>query len=376
MLHRPDLRANLRATYDWIERSRSPRNGGSRAYYAPVLGWSRTYPETTGYIIPTVLRTGAVLKDDGALQRARSFGEFLVDIQQPEGGWFGLTWPPKRSAGLSVFNTAQILKGLTALARATDEPVWLESASRGAGWLAGGVDGNGMWSAGGYRSETNPSYYTQVAWPMLEVWALTGERTLRDAAVRVLEAAVARRTLLGGFRGWGFGASDLAFTHTIAYTLRGFLESARLLGEWERYGKPVLPALRRLAEDAVAGRGRLPGAYSAQWEPERWYTCLTGNVQIAICLLLAARRCNDALFPTAARALIEETCRQQSLQHPIPDLRGAVAGSAPIWGRYMRGRYPNWAAKYLCDAIVALLEEPAGEASAGAPADRCPTMSG
>ena len=376
MLYRPDLRANLRATYDWIERSRSPRTGGSRAYYAPLLGWSRTYPETTGYMIPTVLHTGRTLGDEHALERARSFGEFLVDIQQDAGGWFGLTWPPKRNAHLSVFNTAQILKGLTTLARETREPLWLESASRGAAWLAGGVDENGTWTSGGYRSETNPTYYTQVAWPMLEVWALTGDARVRDAAIRVLDAALARRTLVGGFRGWGFGASDTAFTHTIAYTLRGFIESARLLDAWDRYGKPVLRALRRLAEDAVAARGRLPGSYTSEWEAESGYTCLTGNAQIAICLLRTAGRTADAFFPLAARALIEEICRHQYLAHPIRDLRGAVAGSAPLWGRYMRGRYPNWAAKYLCDAILALLATPGAERLDGSAAERCPTLSG
>lgn len=320
-----------------------------------MLGWAQTYPETTGYIIPTVVRAGGVLQDSTALDRARAFGEFLVDIQQPEGGWFGLTWPPRTDAQLSVFNTAQILKGLCELARTTSESHWLESAARGAQWLARGVDERGRWSAGGYRSETNPSYYTQVAWPMLEVWALTGDREIRDGAVRVLLEMLSRRTLLGSFRGWGFSAGDTAFTHTIAYTLRGLLESARLLNDWDFYGAPVVSALRRLAEDAVAGEGRLPGSYDADWRSEPSYTCLTGNVQIALCLLNAYPQTKDELFPHAAQLLVEGVCRRQSIDHPLAGVRGGVPGSWPIWGRYMRGRYPNWAAKYLCDAIVAVL---------------------
>jgi hypothetical protein len=33
-------------------------------------------------------------------------------------------------------------------------------------------------------------------------------------------------------------------------------------------------------------------------------------------------------------------------------LRGAVAGSSPIFGRYMAFRYPNWAAKFFMDALM------------------------
>jgi hypothetical protein len=33
------------------------------------------------------------------------------------------------------------------------------------------------------------------------------------------------------------------------------------------------------------------------------------------------------------------------------DLYGALAGSAPLWGDYMRFRYPNWAPKFFLDAM-------------------------
>ena len=34
------------------------------------------------------------------------------------------------------------------------------------------------------------------------------------------------------------------------------------------------------------------------------------------------------------------------------NVRGAVAGSYPIWGGYIRFGFPNWAAKFLADAIM------------------------
>ncbi len=34
-------------------------------------------------------------------------------------------------------------------------------------------------------------------------------------------------------------------------------------------------------------------------------------------------------------------------------VRGAIAGSYPIWGRYSRFEFPNWAAKFFVDAVSA-----------------------
>jgi hypothetical protein len=35
-------------------------------------------------------------------------------------------------------------------------------------------------------------------------------------------------------------------------------------------------------------------------------------------------------------------------------LRGAVKGSQPAWGEYLRLKCPNWAAKFLVDAVLRL----------------------
>jgi hypothetical protein len=156
--------------------------------------------------------------------------------------------------------------------------------------------------------------------------------------------------------GWGFSPDRPAFTHTIAYTLRGFLESARLLEDWPTYGEVTIAALRVLSDAARSNSGRLPGAFHDDWRPVSWYSCLTGNAQTAICLILLYEKTAEDDLLDAARSLVDHVCSEQhqGLQRFIPATRGAVAGSSPIFGRYMSMRYPNWAAKYHCDALMRL----------------------
>jgi hypothetical protein len=44
-------------------------------------------------------------------------------------------------------------------------------------------------------------------------------------------------------------------------------------------------------------------------------------------------------------------------------VRGGLKGSHPIWGRYMFGTYPNWAAKFLMDALLMEEATAAGDSS-------------
>ena len=350
------------APYSWVLRSIAPGGKGSRAYYLPLRGWSAAYPETTGYLIPTLLAGGAAADDPAALERSTALGEWLLGLQQPDGFWHAGTHPPKRPEP-SVFNTAQIVDGLCALYRSTAQPRWLDAALRAAAWLARGVDATGTFAAGNYRGAFNPTYYAQVAWPMLEAWRLTEHEPLRAAAERVLAAVLAKRRTNGAFDDWGFAAGKPAFTHTIAYLLRGFLDRGRRRepAAGAAAARPALEGLRRRADRAG---GALPGAYDTQWRSAGRFVCLTGNAQLAICFLIADARATDLRYVNAAAKLLDVVCGAQRLRHLVAGMRGAVPGSRPVWGPYMRLRYPNWAAKYHLDALFMLRRRLAAEAAA------------
>ena len=42
----------------------------------------------------------------------------------------------------------------------------------------------------------------------------------------------------------------------------------------------------------------------------------------------------------------------QVLDSACAEVNGALAGSFPLFGGYMRAGYPNWATKYLLDALM------------------------
>ncbi len=350
-------RRHLHATAAWLERSIRP-DGGSAAHFSPLLGWSRSYPETTGYLIPTLLELSSFLEEPRYNSLAVALGDWLLSIQLENGAWQGGLYHPKKAGEPSVFNTGQILKGMSALYRDTGEQHWIDAASRGAHWLAEGVGKDGYWPSGDYQSEKTPSYYTHVAWPMLAVAVETGSTQVREAASLYLQTVLDRQRNAGDFEGWSFAPGKAAFTHTIAYTIRGLQEAANLLGgaEGEQLWEACRLPLEKLCRHAEIYNGRLPGAYGKDWKPDRGFTCLTGNAQVAICLLLWEERIHDVQLVNAAAKLVDDVCRSQSLGG-LRGVRGGVSGSRPLWQRYMRMRYPNWAAKYHCDALMRLMNK-------------------
>jgi hypothetical protein len=338
---------HVEATRAWIVRSLEHGRGGSCATYSPATGWSRPYPETSGYLIPTLLALGEH-------SRALAVGEWLLSIQNADGSWNGGLHPSRGAPKASVFNTGQILDGMIALYRVRSEQRFVDAAHRGASWLGNGMTPGRLWRGGDYRASETPSYYSHVLWPMLEVWLETGDTKVRTAAESGLEHILDRVRANGWFERSGFTDVERAFTHTIAYTLRGVLESSRILGAWDDIGSKTVPALEKMLRKAEFGGGRLAGELDAEWKSTARFECLTGSAQTAFNLLLWEAQEDDLRIVNGAAKLVDRVCETQQIRHAMPGIRGGVAGSWPIWGRYMTLRYPNWAAKYHCDALLAL----------------------
>ena len=152
----------------------------------------------------------------------------------------------------------------------------------------------------------------------------------------------------------GFTAADQAarrsVTHTFAYALFGILHASQQLGITE--GVAMVTDVAGRAAELTVERGTLPGHVDAEWAATDRYTCLTGSVQMALVWQrLAEIQPNDTLR-RATDIAIDEVKASQPMRSRDPGLRGGVPGSSPIWGPYIPLALPNWAAKFLIDALL------------------------
>lgn len=345
---------HLQATIDWLCRAQDVADhGGVSAGYFCKRGWMHPYPETTGYIIPTFLCYAARQQDDLYLQRARRMGDWEIDIQLPTGAVRGGRGRIGDRPYPIVFNTGQVLLGWTALYRTSREERFLGAAVRASDWLLQVQDDDGKWSSHTYMDVPH-AYHTRVAWPLLEVHALTGEGKYRTAARRHVEWALNQANPDGWFAHIELAPGEDPPTHTIAYTLRGLLEISAHL---EELRQPILEIVLRASDHLLqalsdASPTGLPATFDATWRPTASGSCLTGNAQLAILWLELYRQQRDPRFANAAVSLLEGIKATQSLDARHPGIRGGIAGSTPIWGPYIPFAYPNWAAKFFADALM------------------------
>ena len=194
------------------------------------------------------------------------------------------------------------------------------------------------------------TYNTRATWALVATALVSGDRTLQTAAVRTLDWALAQQRDSGWFANNAFIPGRKPFTHTIAYAIRGFLESGVLLRS-DRYMNAAIKAADAMAAVQRAD-GWLAGTYDEQWAPGATYCCLTGVAQMSLdWTRIAQETGRDELRDNARRALAFLK-GQQRLNDGDPVVRGAIAGSAPIWGDYARFEFPNWAAKFYADALM------------------------
>jgi len=72
---------HLAAAADWLRRAQdATTDGGVAGRYRLRTGWSSSYPETTGYIVPTLLRLAERFGEDYHDRAGRCI-EFLKSVQ-------------------------------------------------------------------------------------------------------------------------------------------------------------------------------------------------------------------------------------------------------------------------------------------------------
>ena len=347
---------SLKSVLGWILAAQRP-DGGIAAYYSLLTGYSESYPEVTGYIIPTLYEFSRASGDAGCphLRAAERATEWLLSLQLPTGAFpAGLYSQAQRADPLpSAFNTGQILHGLVRVHLETNRAEIRNAALTAARWLAETQKADGSWSGPGAYQGAPHTYYSMVAWPLAELAAnlrsgSPDDQPCRWAAEKNLDWT------LSHFRpgGWVDGINLRGhpnYLHFIAYALQGLLETAILLRRndaIDAVAKSASFLLRKFETNKF-----LPGAYESDFKSPQPFTCLTGNAQMS-CVWLRLFEVTDDLRYLNAALKMNEMLKSLVPARGRRGIKGGVSGSYPIWSRYQPLRYISWGCKFFADALL------------------------
>ncbi len=339
----------LRSAIDWLCMTHevTGRRGSSKGF-SLLFGWLPAFPETTGYVIGTLLAYSRLTSEDRYARHAREMGDWELEVQYADGGIMqglldGRGRPPE------VFNTGMVMHGWLDLSLAEGGREYIAAAERAGRFVLRTQDADGAWRGEHSYLGIPHTYMSRVSWALLRLARLSGEQAYEAAARKNLDWVVSMQRDNGWFEACAFKPGALPNTHGIAYTLRGLLESHALL-DHEPYLKSVMRASEVLIRKLEV-LGTLPATFDSSWEPTARYVCLTGLVQLGGVWLRLYEVTGDARFLNAGLKAVDLAAAHQE-RRSRPPLQGALPGSFPIFGRYAPLQCPNWATKFLADGLM------------------------
>jgi hypothetical protein len=348
---------HLEAALGWLERAQdaTPDDGFARAYsltwnpYFRAAGWQPSYPETTGYIIPTLYTAAHFLKRPALAQRATRAAHWEIAVQLRNGAvQGGVIGQPQSPA---VFNTGQVIFGWLAALEETGDEAFADAVRRAGEFLVG-VEVDGQWRKGNsqYARADATAYNARTAWALAEAGLVLREPSFTDCAARVLASVAAAQTDNGWFRNCCLNDPEHPLLHTIAYTVRGLLEGGRILEDAQLMARASRAA--EVLASHVRADGWMAGRFDSGWRAAVSWSCLTGEAQCANNWLRLHQITGNPAWLEPVAPVIGYLKRRQNRLSKNDGVRGGIPGSAPIDAEYGRHEVLNWATKYFADALM------------------------
>lgn len=349
--HDPGIEAVLSACTDWLcaaQDHSASQDGGVARDFSLLRGWATSYPETTGYIVPTMIELARRRNSADLHLRARRMLDWFIAIQFADGSFQGGRIDSRPCVPVT-FNTGQILLGLAAGVQEYGDDRYMRAMLRAADWLRDSLDADGFWHKHPtpFARPGEKAYETHVAWGLFATDRLVPGRGYGEAGLRQLAWALTKQQPNGWFACNCLNEPERPLSHTIGYVLRGLLEGYRLSKVPELLAAAVRTATALL--DAIGTDGFLAGRFDSQWRPAASFACLTGSAQNAHCLFLLYQLTGDRRYFDAGRRLNRYVRRTIKIEGP-QEIRGGVKGAFPVDGAYGEYEFLNWAAKFCIDA--------------------------
>jgi Prenyltransferase and squalene oxidase repeat len=341
---RPTANA-LPSIVGWILDAQDP-DGGVAAYYSLLTGYSESYPEVTGYIVPTLYEYARETGDQSTRDAAERATRWLLSLQLQSGAFRGGLHAT--AAEPSVFNTGQILHGLVRAHAETGAADIRHCATTAGDWLVQSQQPNGSWSGPGAYQGVAHTYYSMVSWALVQLADESGNSRYAAAADRNIDWVLAQVKPSGWIDGINLQGHP-PYLHFIAYAIQGVLECGILRRREDAIqaaAKAAWVLLRRFETHKF-----LLGTYEPDFKGGLRFSCLTGNAQMSCVWLRLFEVTADLRYLNAALKM-NEMLKQLLAGRGRRGVVGGVAGSYPIWEAYQPMRYISWGCKFLADALL------------------------
>lgn len=337
---------HLNAAVDWLKLAHQKGDQKGVSYgYSLKGGWRRPYRETTGYIAVTYFNLTKHFEDNKFTQNAFEMCNWELEVQNPDGSISNPHFYPNQGI---VFDTGQVLFGLVRAFEESQDHRYLDAACRAGQWLVDISDNDNRWTQCTHNGIPHV-YNSRVAWALLRLNQIQPEEKWISVARANLDFAVEQQKN-SWFDKCAFETDVAPFTHTIAYAIRGLLESSQLLGD-ETYFNAAETVINSCISK-IQKSGFIPGQIAIDGTEDMSYCCLTGNCQISIICSKMFKITGKPHYKDAAISTLKYVMSHQLTHTTNDNIRGAIKGSHPIWGPYSRLTFPNWPTKFFIDAML------------------------
>src|ERR1051326_509451 len=342
---------HLHEAVEWLKRAQDAGTDKGVSYGADFGGpFLESYPETTGYIIPTFLKRADFYKDETSTQRAIQMGEWESHVQMESGAVMG--GPFNTNPTPAVFNTGMVLLGWAGLYERTSNPTFLQSLCDASNWLLTLQESGGDWQEcnSKFANPDTSVYNVKAAWGLCEAGRVAEIPEAVQAAVRNAEFCLSKQLSNGWFHDCCLIDAGRPLLHTIAYTMQG------LIGIGVTANRPdFIQAARRTADSLISlmdKDGFIPGCIAKDFSGAVDWCCLTGTAQTAIVWGRLFQLTGNPVYREAMRKANLYLMQHHDIDNPDARLRGGVPGSWPVWADYGRLRVLNWATNFFVEALL------------------------
>ncbi len=304
---RPDYLGIYKNAIQWIKTHTIPKEGIINSTQSP-----KSYPEVTGYYIPTLLRWGY---RDLAIQYAK----WLCSIQKADGSWYDTG-----DSAPYVFDSAQILKGLIEIREILPEVD--ASIVSGCDWIISNVQENGQLKTpcsdawGEDKDTCDEVIHLYCLSPLMEAAEIFGKPEYREKARKVYSYYIKEfNDKIMNFR---------LLSHFYAYLMEALVD----IGEIET----AKEAMRNIEKFQKAD-GAVPGYNNVNW------ICTPGLFQLALVWYrIGDLERGDKAFAYACK--LQNKTGGWFGSYPSTDFPDEI-------NTYLPDAEISWAVKYFLDAL-------------------------